>query len=62
MQMLLLLLLLVVVVLYVVAYGYATYLALYYTYLALFSLLMVANQRNMFMINTWYDKHLIKEG
>ena len=46
----------------VVAYGYATYLALYYTYLALFSLLMAANQRNMFMTITWYGKHLIKEG
>ena len=45
----------------VVAYGYATYLALYYTHLALFSLLMAAAQRNMFMIITWYGEHLIKE-
>ena len=45
----------------VVAYGYATYLALYYTHLALFSLLMVANQCNMSMIITWYGKNLIKE-
>ena len=46
----------------VVAYGYATYFAMYYTYLALFSLLMLANQRNMFIIFTWYATHLIKEG
>ena len=46
----------------VVAYGYATYLALYYTYLALFSLLMVANQRNMFMIITCYGEHLMIEA
>ena len=45
----------------VVAYGYATYLAMYYTYLALFSLLVVAAQRNMSMVITWHGKHLIKE-
>ena len=36
----------------VVAYGYATYLAMYYTYLALFSILVVVAQRNMSMIVT----------
>ena len=45
----------------VVAYGYATYLAMYYTYLALFSLFVVAAQRNMPMVITWHGKHLIKE-
>ena len=45
----------------VVAYGYATYLAMCYTYLALFSLLMAAAQRNISFIFTWYGKHLIKE-
>ena len=32
----------------VVAYGYATYLALYYTHLALLCLLVVAGQRNVY--------------
>ena len=36
-------------------------LALYYTYLTLFSLLVVANQCNDSMIFTWYDKYVIKE-
>ena len=33
---------------FVVAYGYATYLALYYTHLALLCLLVVASQRNVY--------------
>ena len=45
----------------VVPYGYATYLALYYTHLALFSLFMAAAQCNMSIIIIWYGKHLIKE-
>ena len=36
----------------VVAYGYATYLALYYTHLALLWLLVVAGQRNVYLIFT----------
>ena len=47
--------------LHFIAYGFVTYLALYYTYLALFSLLVVANQCNISKIFTWYDKYVIKE-
>ena len=36
----------------VVAYGYATHLALYYTHLALLCLLVVAGQRNVYLIFT----------